>query len=247
MLYLFLLSVITSIADAFCPKLWLNKERSVNLLTAAIDGISTTTEDTLFFDQHSPKSLPESEYTPILTADKALQPISIKLRDSYDKLFQDPRQPNEERFQWDPWFVLVGDGTQGNDNSVIVTDDIPGEAKAAKKQIQYSLERIPASRLFDRDDSAEEGLYEALVDEMTDLASSIGLTAMTPPWVSLYRDGDMQNFHTDAPHGPMAFVLSLCNEDDFQGGETMLLNPNLLEYWKGFDGSRGLECGNILR
>ena len=57
----------------------------------------------------------------------------------------------------------------------------------------------------------------------------------------------MQNLHTDAPHGPCAFVLSLCNEGDFQGGETMLLKPQILELWRGFDGSKGLETGGIMR
>jgi hypothetical protein len=63
----------------------------------------------------------------------------------------------------------------------------------------------------------------------------------------MYTNGDMQNFHTDAPHGPMAFVLSLCKENQFRGGETILLRPNIMEMWKGFDGSVGLEVGKILR
>jgi hypothetical protein len=138
-----------------------------------------------------------------------------------------------------------------DDDDVVL---IPGEAEAARQQIQYSLKRIQASSLFDTDDDTDTDdddetntLYETLIDDLTDLASSIGLTAMTPPWVSLYTEGDMQNYHTDAPHGPMAFVLSLSCEGDFSGGETMLLNPKLLDYWRGFDGSQGTECGSIVR
>ena len=49
-------------------------------------------------------------------------------------------------------------------------------------------------------------------------------------------DGCSQNFHTDAPHGPYAFVLSLTPDGShgfadgpapgwFEGGETTLLRP----------------------
>ena len=27
----------------------------------------------------------------------------------------------------------------------------------------------------------------------------------------------------------------------------MMLQPKIMEYWRGFDSSRGLECGNIMR
>ena len=67
------------------------------------------------------------------------------------------------------------------------------------------------------------------------------------PWMSLYTNGDQQNFHTDAPQGQMAFVLSLSNEGDFNGGETMLLRSEILDYWKGFDGTKGLESGGLVR
>ena len=76
------------------------------------------------------------------------------------------------------------------------------------------------------------------------------------PWTSLYTEGDMQNWHTDTDNGPMAFVLSLCQDeghDDyrggFDGGETMLLRPDVLDFWRGSNGlvDRGLEAGNIVR
>ena len=32
----------------------------------------------------------------------------------------------------------------------------------------------------------------------------------------------------------------------FEGGETMLLSPAVLDYWRNFDGSRGLEQASIV-
>lgn len=49
--------------------------------------------------------------------------------------------------------------------------------------------------------------------------------------------------HADVPHGPWAFVLSLTDLDHagFTGGETKILKPHILEYWRTFDSSQGLE------
>jgi hypothetical protein len=229
-----LLNIVSVLsASAFSPVSW-----RLTILPFSVTTVSVTvSSDDCSVDQ--PISLPDSTYTPILI--KSLTPIAFKLRQHYDDHFQDPRQPAENRFIWDPWLVRVGDvGTRTR--TEIFKEGVPGEAEATRNQIQYSLKRLPASSLFDNDD-----LYEQLVDDLTELASSIGLTAITPPWVSMYLEGDMQNFHTDAPQGPMAYVLSLCIDGSFQGGETMILNPNMLEYWRGFDGTKGLECGSIVR
>ena len=64
-------------------------------------------------------------------------------------------------------------------------------------------------------------------------------------------------WHSDASHGPFAFVVNLtpdgCHaraESEkpgwFEGGETVLLRPEILDYWRGFDGSRGLEADSIV-
>ena len=191
-------------------------------------------------------SLPESYYTQVLTTN-SISSIAVQLRQSYDDRFRDPREPNSDRFLWDPWFVRVGDGvkSQKEETNVESLEEsslvIDGEEEAANKQVQYSLKRIQSSTFFTEDEFGD------LVDEMTQLGRSIGLTAITPPWMSLYTNGDQQNFHTDAPQGQMAFVLSLSKEGDFDGGETMLLKPEILDYWKGFEGSRGLESGGIFR
>jgi hypothetical protein len=198
---------------------------------------------------HHKVSLPESFYTQILSTD-SISSVATKLRLSYDNHFQDPRQPNSKRFVWDPWFVQVGDGvnanasnsSSGNDNlEEEDTITIDGEVEAANKQIQYSLKRIQSNAFFTDDEFGD------LVDQLTELGRSIGLTAITPPWMSLYTNDDRQNLHTDAPQGQMAFVLSLCKEGDFDGGETIMLRSEILDYWKGFDGSRGLESGGISR
>ncbi len=56
-----------------------------------------------------------------------------------------------------------------------------------------------------------------------------------------------QELHTDAPHGPWAFVLSLTPEPRaFAGGETLLMRPRVLNYWPGFDPSAGLEMGSLV-
>ena len=202
--------------------------------------------------------LHESEYTQVLST-TSLSPIATKLRGAYDDHFRDPRQPNGDRFAWDPWFVSAGDGTtrqqenssNNNDDDDDDSDDeeiseqqtntVDGEEKALADQIQYSLKRIQTSLFFSEDD------YNVLVDDLVSVANSIGLTAISPPWTSMYTDGDMQNFHTDATHGPMAFVLSLSKDGDFRGGETMIMKQEILDLWRNFETAKGMECGNIIR
>lgn len=199
------------------------------------------------FDYSQP--LPESEYTQILVSHV---PIAREIRGLWDARFQDPRQPDSKRFSWDPWFVKVGDlkiGLEEIDNISRREGLVEGELAATNNQVQYSLKRTTTSTFLQGDDVDHKNtdLYERLVDDLVDLGTSVGLTAITPPWISLYTESDTQNFHTDAPHGPLAFVLSLCREGDFSGGETMMLQPKMLDYWKGFDGNKGLECGSIVR
>eukprot|EP00521_Asterionellopsis_glacialis_P008683 CAMPEP_0195287240 /NCGR_PEP_ID=MMETSP0707-20130614/4380_1 /TAXON_ID=33640 /ORGANISM="Asterionellopsis glacialis, Strain CCMP134" /LENGTH=430 /DNA_ID=CAMNT_0040346975 /DNA_START=122 /DNA_END=1414 /DNA_ORIENTATION=- len=191
--------------------------------------------------------LHESEYSQVLST-RSLSHIAIGLREAYDDHFEDPRQPNGDRFAWDPWFVAAGDGrktaSDKNDDDASEIEPgntIDGELEALKKQVQYSLKRIQTSLFF------PEEKYNTLVDELVELGNSIGLTAISPPWTSMYTDGDTQNFHTDSNHGPMAFVLSLSREGDFKGGETMILKPEILDLWRNFEAGKALECGNIVR
>ena len=213
-----------------------------------------------FWTEDQPaRPLHDSVYTQVLST--VLPELGSQLRQEYDNHFADPRQPDAARFAWDPWYVAVGD--TGTKSETVVAEDpipngedemdtegngkeemilVPGELEASKKQTQYSLKRIQTSQFF----SAES--YDLLLDNLMALGRSVGLHAITPPWTSMYTDGDQQNWHTDAPHGPLAFVLSICSdEQDFDGGETMLLQPQMLDFWKGFDSANGLECGSIVR
>ena len=66
-------------------------------------------------------------------------------------------------------------------------------------------------------------------------------------WVSAYVDGCRQELHADVPHGPFAFVLSLTPpQRRFTGGETMLLRPHVLDYWRGFDAGGVSEAAQLL-
>ena len=237
------------------------RAESLYLRSSATENESSTTAVLLpsFLSDNDgvPPPLHESEYTQVLST-TSLAPIATKLRSAYDDHFRDPRQPNGDRFAWDPWFVSAGDGKQthktetsdedGNgddsDDEKEITQQnntVDGEEEALAEQIQYSLKRIQTSLFFPEDD------YNVLVDDLVSLANSIGLTAISPPWTSMYTDGDTQNFHTDATHGPMAFVLSLSKEGDFRGGETMIMKQEILDLWRNFEPSKAMECGNIIR
>lgn len=57
-----------------------------------------------------------------------------------------------------------------------------------------------------------------------------------------------QELHADNPHGPWAFVLSLTHWEGrpFTGGETVILQPNVLDYWRGFDPALGTETPQLV-
>lgn len=161
-----------------------------------------------------------------------------------DTLFGDPRQPSSARFVWDNWFVTSGQGVRGQTAPLPHHEDsVPGEQQAAANQVQYSLTRAQCSNILSDEDMT------VLMEDLMQLAQSIGCTEVTPPWLSIYTDGNMQNFHTDAPQGPMAWTLSLSKGygTTFTGGETMLLSPKILDYWRDFDPTVGLEAPSIIR
>jgi hypothetical protein len=63
-----------------------------------------------------------------------------------------------------------------------------------------------------------------------------------------------QELHADVPHGPWAFVLSLTKNDaedgsygaHFRGGETQIMRPERLNYWKNFDAGEVVERSQIM-
>jgi hypothetical protein len=198
--------------------------------------------------------LEESYYNQILykdyqdsATDASSKNIIKMARFELEELLGHPRQPNEHRFQWDPWFVRCDQGR--HDQLAPLPGDfpewkpIPGERDAAAQQVQYSMTRAPCQAVF------SEGVYSKLMDYILELGQSIGCTAITPPWISLYGDGQMQNFHTDPKQGTMAWTLSLSTGygTTFRGGETVLMSPMVLDYWRDFDGSRGKEAPSLVR
>ena len=69
----------------------------------------------------------------------------------------------------------------------------------------------------------------------------LGCRSITPVWLSYYVDGCGQELHADVPHGPWAFVLSLTRWEGrrFEGGETEILRPHVLDYWRTFEWDDG--------
>lgn len=76
----------------------------------------------------------------------------------------------------------------------------------------------------------------------------LGCEKVMAPWLSCYVDGCRQELHADVPHGPWAYVFSLTDWDHrtFLGGETMLLKPECLNFWRRFDPSIGLEADSLV-
>ncbi|GAQ82551.1 hypothetical protein KFL_001150120 [Klebsormidium nitens] len=108
---------------------------------------------------------------------------------------------------------------------------------------QYTLIRTPAEDFFPRT------LYESLEDALLSYGENkLGCRSISPVWLSYYVDGCSQELHADNPHGPWAFVLSLTDWERrrFSGGETMILQPHVLDYWRGFEARRGMELEDLV-
>ncbi|KAL4425742.1 hypothetical protein ABPG75_009758 [Micractinium tetrahymenae] len=108
---------------------------------------------------------------------------------------------------------------------------------------QYNLMRTPADRFFPAQ------LYDRLEDALVEYGErQLGCRGISPIWLSYYVHGHRQGWHSDAPHGPFAFVLSLTRWEErrFSGGETMLLQPWVLDYWWHFDPARGTEMPQLM-
>ncbi len=107
---------------------------------------------------------------------------------------------------------------------------------------QYTLVRTPAEHFFSRQ------LYGAFLRDLGAWArETLGCNAITPPWLSYYVEGCEQKLHSDVPHGPWAFVYSLSpRRPIFRGGETLLLRPEVLDYWRNFSGASDRELGSMV-
>lgn len=95
---------------------------------------------------------------------------------------------------------------------------------------QYRLLRTPAYHYF------PEKLYQQFHSELVQWGrQNLGCHDISPPWLSYYVEGCRQSLHSDVPHGPWAFVYSISPKQiKFQGGETLILKDQVLDYWKNF-------------
>ena len=137
-----------------------------------------------------------------------------ELRRVFDSRFADPRNTQAERFVWDYWHVPD----------------------------QYTAIRTPAYNYFD------QKLYLKFHKELVLWGRrTLGCWDISPPWMSCYVEGCKQELHSDVPHGPWAFVFSLTppknnrSAPSFSGGETLILKPEVLNYWQNFSLAKDRE------
>jgi hypothetical protein len=107
---------------------------------------------------------------------------------------------------------------------------------------QYTLVRTPADAFF------APALFGKFLTELGSWAeTNLGCSSLTPPWLSYYVEGCEQKLHSDVPHGPWAYVFSLSPpKPRFTGGETILLRPEVLDYWRNFSDSKDREIASFV-
>lgn len=111
---------------------------------------------------------------------------------------------------------------------------------------QYTYLRTNARDFFPRD------LFARLSARLCAWGkATLGCNLVNSWWLSFYVDGCRQEFHADVAHGPWAFVYSLTRwtERRFEGGETLLFRPEVLDYWRSGGDSffRGEDLGTDRR
>lgn len=95
---------------------------------------------------------------------------------------------------------------------------------------QYTLMRTPAYYYFPQ--KMYQNFHRYLVEWGQ---KNLGCHNISAPWLSYYVDGCKQELHSDVPHGPWAFVFSISPKKiKYQGGETLILKPQVLNYWQNF-------------
>lgn len=108
---------------------------------------------------------------------------------------------------------------------------------------QYTLVRTPAYHYF------PEKLYMDFHKSLVHWGRrTLGCWDISPPWLSYYVDGCKQELHSDVPHGPWAYVFSLTpwKSRNFSGGETLILKPEVLSYWRNFASSQDRELNSFI-
>lgn len=108
---------------------------------------------------------------------------------------------------------------------------------------QYTLVRTPAYHYF------PEKIYMDFHKSLLQWGRrTLGCWDISPPWLSYYVDGCKQELHSDVPHGPWAYVFSLTpwKGRSFSGGETLILKPEVLSYWRNFASSEDREVNSFV-
>lgn len=108
---------------------------------------------------------------------------------------------------------------------------------------QYTLLRTPAYYYF------PQKMYEAFHKYLVQWGrENLGCHDISAPWMSMYIDGCKQEFHSDVPHGPWAYVFSLTpwKGRSWTGGETMIMRPQVLDYWNNFVDEEDREVNSFI-
>lgn len=107
---------------------------------------------------------------------------------------------------------------------------------------QYRLVRTPAYHYF------PAKLYQHFHSELVQWGRrTLGCHDISPPWLSYYVEGCRQDLHSDVPHGPWAFVYSISpRKIRYRGGETLILRPEVLNYWPGFTDAKERELSSFV-
>lgn len=107
---------------------------------------------------------------------------------------------------------------------------------------QYRMVRTPAYHYF------PQKIYRQFHASLVQWGrETLGCHDISPPWLSYYVEGCRQELHADVPHGPWAFVYSLSpRKIRYRGGETLLLKPEVLNYWPGFSDASGRELTSFV-
>lgn len=107
---------------------------------------------------------------------------------------------------------------------------------------QYTLLRTPAYHYF------TEALYADFHESLVMWGrKNLGCWDISPPWMSCYVEGCKQEFHSDVPHGAWAYVFSLSPQKPaYRGGETLILKPETLSYWRNFASAEDREKSSFI-
>ena len=94
---------------------------------------------------------------------------------------------------------------------------------------QFNAHITPANNIFKK--STLNKFEKTLLSW---IYKNLGCTEINSMWCSNYTHSCGQNFHMDINHGMWAYVYSLTDWDnrEFTGGETVLLKPEILNFWQ---------------